>query len=134
LKYGLRTDTCDPYYTAPERKLNLMAADKFDVYSVGLIVLRCLFPSLTARNDMEAFIREDLQRVGGFERFLSAAAAGRAGTPGGSQSDAQVLDSEPRLAPLRSLLCSMLATKASNRANVKSCVDSRLIRKVMATL
>jgi hypothetical protein len=111
-----------------------MAADKFDVYSVGLIVVRCLFPSLTSRVDMESFIGVDLRRAGGFERFLDGAARGIAGTPGRSQSDAKLLDSDPTLAPLRSLLCSMLAPNPTNRANVKSCVESRLMQKVLATI
>lgn len=118
-KKGLTTATCDPIYSAPERKLNLMAAKKYDVYSVGLIVLRCLWPSLTSRREMTSFVTEDLRRAGSFERFLSAAAAGNAGVPGGSRSDAEVLDSTPQLAPLRSLLCTMLEVDPSNRADCK---------------
>jgi Protein kinase domain len=118
-KKGLTTATCDPIYSAPERRLNLMAAKKYDVYSVGLIVLRCLWPSLTSRLEMQTFVTEDLRQWGSFERFLNAAADGSAGIPGGSQSDARVLDSEPSLAPLRSLLCTMLEVDPGSRADGK---------------
>lgn len=66
---------------------------------------------------MEEFVTGDLKRLGSFERFLEAAVAGRAGVPGGSQSDASTLDESAELSSLRSLLCSMLTVKPSERAD-----------------
>lgn len=94
-----------------------MAANRFDVYSVGLITLRCLFPSLTSRRDMERFVAGDLQKSKSFDSFINLAIAGRMGTPGGTQAEAKILDSEPRLQALRSLLSVMLTVKPSDRAD-----------------
>eukprot|EP00189_Rhodosorus_marinus_P013483 CAMPEP_0184744244 /NCGR_PEP_ID=MMETSP0315-20130426/7057_1 /TAXON_ID=101924 /ORGANISM="Rhodosorus marinus, Strain UTEX LB 2760" /LENGTH=349 /DNA_ID=CAMNT_0027215909 /DNA_START=200 /DNA_END=1249 /DNA_ORIENTATION=+ len=46
LKRGLSTATCDPVYAAPERRLNMFSPHKFDVFSVGLIGMQVLMPSL----------------------------------------------------------------------------------------
>lgn len=94
-----------------------MAANKYDVYSVGLIVLRCLFPSLTSSENMEQFVRDELRSHDSFENFLDAVSRGRAGKSTGVGAEALLFDSESELEPLRSLLCAMLETKASSRAD-----------------
>ena len=47
LKRGLGDATCDPMYAPPEQKLQLLNPGKFDAFSVGMIGMRVLFPSLT---------------------------------------------------------------------------------------
>jgi len=47
LKRGLGDATCDPMYAPPEQTLQLLSPGKFDVFSVGMIGFRVLFPSLT---------------------------------------------------------------------------------------
>lgn len=116
-KKGLNTDTCDPVYSAPEKRIDKRAAKTYDVYSVGLIVLRCLWPSLTTRREMAAFVKKDLLKYGTFDRFLTAASSGQAGTAGGTRADAMVLDREKQLAPLRSLLSTMLEVNPRDRAD-----------------
>ncbi|EKX43183.1 hypothetical protein GUITHDRAFT_51357, partial [Guillardia theta CCMP2712] len=47
LKKGLGDATCDPMYAPPEKTLQFLGPGKFDVYSVGMMGIRVLFPSLT---------------------------------------------------------------------------------------
>lgn len=46
MKRGLSTATCDPIYAAPEQRINILAPNKFDVFSLGLIAMQILLPSL----------------------------------------------------------------------------------------
>ena len=47
-------DTLDPLFAAPEKRLNLFAPEKFDVFSVGLIGISVLIPGFNS----EARLRE----------------------------------------------------------------------------
>jgi len=47
LKRGLGDATCDLMYAPPEQKIQLQNPGKFDAFSVGMIGIRVLFPSLT---------------------------------------------------------------------------------------
>ncbi|KAI0566481.1 Protein kinase [Gracilaria domingensis] len=127
-KKGLRTATCDPVYAAPEKRLDLFRpAYRFDVYSIGLIVLRCAVPSLTEASAMSDFVTNVLGTCRfSLERACSAVLNGRL-----SASSALRQELEQLLSPvnedLYAVLVTMLTEDPSSRADVGDCLRSRLL-------
>lgn len=79
VKQALRLATCDPSYTAPERKFDVFKpALRVDVYSIGQIALRVTLPRLMENSAMNVFVEKCL---GGsrfdFERACTAITSGR---------------------------------------------------------
>jgi serine/threonine protein kinase len=83
--------TCDPLYAAPELFLSPLRPDRFDVFSVGLIGLRVLVPTLHNEDrlrecatqlrtryqwDVEAWIRDQAKKSSRLGRQLETLGAG----------------------------------------------------------
>lgn len=127
-KRGMRVATCDPVYCAPERRLELLRpALAFDVYSVGLIALRCALPSLSDERAMAAFVEGALARC---KSCLLRVCAGveegfvEVGQP--LRADLLALGS-PANEDLLALLTTMLAQAPENRTDVETASNSRFL-------
>lgn len=127
-KKGLGLATCDPVYTAPERRLEVFKpAYRFDVYSIGLIALRCALPSLTEASSMENFVENVLSKSGfSFERVCSAIVNGRAKVSQDVKNDFDTLSS-PGCEDIYACFAAMLTQDPEKRANVRDCLANRFV-------
>lgn len=130
-KKGLRLATCDPIYVAPEKRLDLFKpAYRFDVYSIGLIVLRCALPSLTEASALSEFVTNILNKYNfSFERSCINVLNGRAKASASLQRDFEALSSSQN-DDLYAVLAVMLTEDPKDRADVDDCLSSRLLRSV----
>lgn len=128
-KRNLRNATCDPVYVPPERRLRVMQpADRFDVYSVGLIVLRAALPSLTDERRMASFVdqvlipsRHSLPLAK--DKILSGSTSATVDL----RQDFAALDSELN-GDLYSVLCTLLAPRPEDRNTAKSALCCSFLR------
>lgn len=127
-KKGLRTATCDPVYTAPERRLDIFKpALRFDVYSIGLIALRCALPSLTDSSAMQDFVDNILRESGfSFERACSAVVGGRTQASQALQNDFTTL-SGAAYEDMYACFATLLADNPDSRADVDDCLRNRYV-------
>ncbi|CAN8076884.1 unnamed protein product [Agarophyton chilense] len=114
---------------APEKRLSLFKpAYRFDVYSVGLIVLRCALPSLTEAAALSNFVFDILSKYSfSFERACYAISNGRLATSRSLLQDIQELMS-PTNEDLYAILAIMLTENPSSRADVDDCLSCMLLR------
>lgn len=128
-KKGLGLATCDPIYTAPERRLNrLKPPFSFDVYSIALIALRAALPSLTSATNMEYFVQNILAK----SRFSIARACasvrfGRIQAPRPLKAELGILESDGN-EDLYAILATMLTETPDERAEVADCLRSRFVQ------
>lgn len=128
MKKGLGLATCDPVYTAPERRLDIFKpAFRFDVYSVALIALRVALPSLTDAYAMNDFVNNVLSK-GRFSlsQTCEAIASGRVFTSQAVSFDLAAL-TDPSNEDLYAVLATMLTEKPEDRADIKDCIRSRFL-------
>lgn len=128
-KKGLGLATCDPVYTAPEKRLDIFAPGfRFDVYSIGLITMRCMLPSLTEKNNMDRFVADVLNRSkNSFTLMYSAVSSGRIPVSSDLKSDIDALGS-PKYEAAYALLASILTPDPKDRAKVTDILNSRFLR------
>lgn len=128
LKKGLGLATCDPVYTAPEQRLDLLRpALAFDVYSVGLIGLRCALPSLSDERSMATFVSDVLARnKSNLLRVCEGVEQGYVNVSPNLRSDLLALNL-PRNEDLLVLLSTMLAQAPEDRTDVRTASNSRFI-------
>lgn len=130
-KKGLRLATCDPIYTAPERRLDIFKpAFRFDVYSIALITMRVALPSLTDKKSMDDFVTNALAKG----RFSLARTAqlvedGRLDVSQSVKSELTALGSTAN-EDLFAVLCTMLTETPEERCDVEDCLNSRFVRKM----
>lgn len=129
LKKGLRLATCDPVYTAPERRLDIFKpAYRFDVYSIGLIALRCALPSLTESTAMNKFVEENLSESDFcLQRTCSGLLSGRLQSSPSLLRDIEALTG-PEYEDMYALFATVLTTNPSDRADVSDCLRSRFVQ------
>lgn len=128
LKRGLGDATCDPMYAPPEQKLQLLSPGKFDVFSVGMIGIRVLFPSLTKGGVSYEWPGGNFQRFA--EEFLPAYDwdLGRwvkdkaAAWQGQLSKECQEALEEPQLVELMELIYKLLDKSPSKRCNVQQAI------------
>lgn len=134
-KKGLGLATCDPIYTAPEKRLDLFKpAYRFDVYSIGLIALRCALPSITEKTEMEKFVQNMLAACDfSFERTCAAIVSGRIQASPSLQSDVSTLTG-PACEDMYAIFATMLAKNPKDRAGVSDCLRSRFVRGSLGSL
>ncbi len=128
-KRNLENATIDPVYAPPERRLQVLRpADRFDMYSVGLIVLRAALPSLTDSKTMEQFVEGVLAR----NKYCFQRCVGNIVSDGGDEvasslrQEMMQLDDE-RNSDLFSVLASLLTTRPEDRATVDSALRCRFL-------
>lgn len=128
-KKGIGLATCDPIYTAPERRLEMFKpAYKFDVYSIGLIALRCALPSLTDSLAMQNFVQNVLRKADfSFLRVCSAVVSGRIQTSQAVKNDF-ILLSSPGYEDMYACFSAMLTQDPTRRADVRDCLENRFVR------
>ena len=123
LKRGLGTATCDAVYAPPERKIDLFAADRFDIYCVGLIGLRVLVPSLSAQSSMEQFIEKVVRKNGhDIPRVCAAVRSGFGDVHSILQNEITVL-TNPENRDIFDVLKSMIREKPKDRQGVLECLQ-----------
>lgn len=132
-KRGLRLATCDPIYAAPEKRLGIFKpAYRFDVYSIGLIALRCALPSITERVEVERFVENMLAACDfSFERTCAAIASGRIQASPSLRNDILALN-EPAYEDMYATFATMLAENPKDRAEVSDCLQSRFLMGSLA--
>lgn len=132
-KKGLSLATCDPVYTAPERRLQLFKpAFPFDMYSIALIALRVALPSLTDESAMTNFVNNGLNKCKfSFQRTCSAILGGRIKMPPGVVADIQALTA-PACEDMYALFATLLTENPEDRANVDDCLTSRFVRSALS--
>lgn len=128
-KKGLGLATCDPIYTAPEKRLNVFKpAFRFDVYSIGLIALRVALPSITDVREFERFVTTVMERGrSSFERVCVAVENGRIPVSQGLRSDIAALCT-PAYEDMYAALVTMLTAEPADRADVSDCLRSRFVQ------
>lgn len=129
-KKGLRLATCDPIYTAPEKRLNVFKpAFRFDVYSIGLIALRAGLPSITEARVFNEFVANVLQKRGknSIERVCSGIESGRITVSADLRADLLAL-SGPGNEDMYAALATILVEQPGERADVSDCLRSRFVQ------
>lgn len=132
-KKGLGLATCDPIYTAPEKRLSIFRpAYRFDVYSIGLIALRCALPSITERLEIEKFVQNMLAVCDfSFERTCAAIISGKIRASPSLKNDISALTG-PAYEDMYAMFVTMLAENPKDRAEVSDCLQSRFLRGSLA--
>lgn len=130
-KRNLENATCDPVYAPPERRLQVLRpANRFDLYSVGLIVLRAALPSLTDAKTMENFVEGVLARNKySIEQCVESIVSDGNGVLGiSSQTRHEImqLDAE-RNTDLFSVLASLLTSRPEDRTTVDAALRCRFL-------
>lgn len=128
-KKGLGLATCDPIYTAPEKRLNVFKpAFRFDVYSIGLIALRVALPSITDANEFDQFVTTVMERGrSSIERVCAAVENGRISVSPGLKADIAALCS-PANEDMYAALATMLTADPAERADVSDCLRTRFVQ------
>lgn len=128
-KKGLRLATCDPIYTAPERRLDILKpAFRFDVYSIALIALRAALPSLTTAAEMNLFVTNVLAKGRySIARTCASVRGGRIQAPQALKTDLAILEGTGN-EDLYAMLVTMLTETPDERATVSDCLRSRFIQ------
>lgn len=122
-KRGLSIATCDETYGPPERKINIFAASRYDIYAVGLLGLRVLLPSLTPENTMKDFIENVVrQNNHDFPSICAAAQAGSRGITGQVRHEMQLLLGDNNRQVFK-ILKSVLREKPQDRLTVEQVLD-----------
>eukprot|EP00177_Eucheuma_denticulatum_P001784 GFKZ01003196.1.p1 GENE.GFKZ01003196.1~~GFKZ01003196.1.p1 ORF type:complete len:361 (+),score=48.99 GFKZ01003196.1:661-1743(+) len=134
-KKGLGVATCDPIYTAPEKRLDIFKpAYRFDVYSIGLIALRCALPSLTEKRAMNAFVENILKACDfSFQRTCNNILAGSVSASPSLKNDVSAL-SGPEYEDMYALFATILDPDPNTRADVADCLRSRFVRRSAPSL
>lgn len=134
-KKGLGVATCDPIYTAPEKRLDIFKPGyRFDVYSIGLIALRCALPSLTEKRDMEGFVENILKACDfSFERTCNSILGGSVSVSASLRNDISAL-SGPEYEDMYALFATILDPDPNTRADVADCLRSRFVRRSSPSL
>lgn len=127
-KKGLRLATCDPIYSAPERRLDILKpAYKFDVYSIALVALRAALPSLTSCNEMDNFVKGPLAKSrGSLAQVCASVMSGRISVSTSLRTELSALDS-PENQDMFAALAIMLTETPEDRADVSDCLNSRFV-------
>lgn len=122
--------TCDPIYTAPEKRLNVFKpAFRFDVYSIGLIALRAGLPSITDPRIFENFVANVLQKRAkhSIEKLCSGVESGRINVSSELRSELLAL-SGPGNEDMYAALATMLVAEPGERADVSDCLRTRFVQ------
>lgn len=128
-KRNIENATCDPIYSAPERRLQrYRPADRFDLYSVGLIVLRAALPSLTDAKTMEDFVGNVLSKNKYcFERCVNSIVSGTAESISPKLRQEIVQLDHEKNSDLFSILASLLTAQPEDRTTVDSALSCRFL-------
>lgn len=131
-KKGLRLATCDPVYTAPEQRLKMFSpAYRFDIYSIGLITLRCALPSLLEKRQMSNFVENYMSKFNySLVRTTAAILSKRIEVPQPLLFDMQALTNDTH-ADLYATLAVMLTESPEQRADIQDCLNSRFLRRFL---
>lgn len=131
-KKGIKLATCDPIYAAPERRLGIFKpALRFDVYSIGLIALRCALPSLTNESAMASFVENCLSKCGfSFSRTCASITSGRIPVSSDLKADINAI-SDSTYDDMYAAFATMLTNTPEDRAEVSDCLNSRFLRSTL---
>ncbi|KAA8495672.1 Serine/threonine-protein kinase STN7, chloroplastic [Porphyridium purpureum] len=114
-KKGLGTATMDPLYGAPERRISVMNPDRFDVFSLGLIGVKCLCPDLSADSALLQF-KNQLERYN-YDLVTYCNAAG-------ASSGITAVLNDPEGQSAFKLLAGMLSGNPARRITAQKALDS----------
>eukprot|EP00184_Porphyridium_aerugineum_P006862 CAMPEP_0184707230 /NCGR_PEP_ID=MMETSP0313-20130426/37163_1 /TAXON_ID=2792 /ORGANISM="Porphyridium aerugineum, Strain SAG 1380-2" /LENGTH=420 /DNA_ID=CAMNT_0027168805 /DNA_START=249 /DNA_END=1511 /DNA_ORIENTATION=- len=117
-KKGLGVATCDPLYAAPEKHINILNPDRFDVYSVGLIGMKCLIPELTQNGNLRNFLTTTLSQ---YDNDLVAYC-----NRTGPNNLFQPVLNDPMGQRIFKVLSGMLTDSPANRSSVDKALSSGL--------
>jgi len=138
LKMGLMDATNDPMYCAPEQTLNFVGPGKFDVFSVGMTGLRCLFPIFqrgTATTEwpggrFQYFAEREFPKSGyNLEAWLKERASDES-EPALAEQCRELLE-DPEMQQIRMLLQSILTKNVIGRPSAQDCLKKVMMMMMM---
>ena len=115
--------TLDPLYAAPETRATLFAPDRFDIYSIGLIALQVLLPSMSTA-ELRHF-RNRLLQVRSLSQLRSEMLKGRTSCGATANIELQALFNESDAAATSAFnaLSIMLTKSAADRCTARRALE-----------
>lgn len=113
--------TLDPLYAAPETRVSLMAPQKFDVFSVGLIGVSVLMPSFASEARLREF-RNTLETVDFDLRLYRKNVLAKKLAPSGATDELTALfdETDVQATECFNILCGLLRKSPVKRTSVEA--------------